>query len=81
MERYSHDTVSRVECLFNAISVMNIDVDVQYALVVSEGDLSKQWFGLQLETDRRSSSIPRTMSVDRDFSKAKSMSGIYKPLT
>jgi hypothetical protein len=35
VERYRHDTVSSVESFFNAVSVMNVNVDVQDTIVIS----------------------------------------------
>lgn len=33
MERACHDTIGQIECLLNAVTVMDIDVDVQDSLV------------------------------------------------
>ena len=34
MEAACHDTVSRVECLFDAIAMVDIDVDVEASVIV-----------------------------------------------
>lgn len=36
MERHGHDSVGRVESLLDTVPVMNVDVDVQYSLVILE---------------------------------------------
>ena len=36
VEGHGHDAVSRVEGLLNAVAVVNVNVDVQHALVISE---------------------------------------------
>jgi len=36
METTGHDTVCRVECFLDAISVVTVDVDVQYPWVCSQ---------------------------------------------
>ena len=40
VEGCGHDAVRRVECLFHAVSVVDVDVDVQHALVVPVGGAS-----------------------------------------
>jgi hypothetical protein len=40
VERDSHDSVGRVESFFDTVSVVNINVDVQNALVVSTQNVS-----------------------------------------
>ena len=36
MERDRHDTICCVECFFNTVTVMNINVDIQNPLVILE---------------------------------------------
>ena len=44
VEGHGHDAVSRVEGLLNAVAVVNVNVDVQHALVISEQTIRGIWF-------------------------------------
>jgi hypothetical protein len=48
VKRQSHDAIGGIECLFNTISVMNINIDVEDASMISE----RQGDGNKNVTDR-----------------------------
>ena len=65
METNSHNSICRVERLFDAVSVMNVDVDVKNSVVIAGNHVRFRISAAELERQcayRRSSSIPSTMS-------------------
>ena len=56
MERDGHHTVCRVECLFHSITMVNININVQYTGIDSIGN------PLLLQPYLSNSRMPRTIS-------------------
>ena len=65
MKRYGHDSVGGKECLFYAVAVVYVDINVQYSVVVSiftGAHIQLVSDAIGGYTDRSSSKIPRTIS-------------------
>lgn len=64
MEADSHNTISRVECFLNTITVMNVNINIENTIVVSKSKVLATFLQKEGSSDLRSSNIPSTMSTE-----------------